>query len=120
MSLLNPVALWGLLFIAVPLLLLLLLNRKVLVLPWAAYAWMQEAVVRQRKEYELTDLLKLIAKCLLLLTLTLFSARPFLTTQGQTGNLIIVVDNSPSMNAMLDQGSRLDQAGGSDNQYCNP
>ena len=110
MSLLNPVALWGLLFIAVPLLLLLLLNRKVLVLPWAAYAWMQEAVVRQRKEYELTDLLKLIAKCLLLLTLTLFSARPFLTTQGQTGNLIIVVDNSPSMNAMLDQGSRLDQA----------
>ena len=110
MSLLNPFALWGLLFLAVPLLLLLLLNRKVLVLPWAAYAWMQEAVVRQRKEYELTDLLKLIAKCLLLLALTLFTARPFLTTQGQSGNLLIIVDNSPSMNALLDQGSRLELA----------
>ena len=110
MNVLNPGALWGLLFLAVPVLLLFLLSRKTLVLPWAAYEWMRESVVNRRREFEITDRLKLISKLLLLLALTLFSARPFLTTHGQGGNLILIVDVSPSMNARLENGTRLDRA----------
>ena len=110
MNVLNLGALWGLLFLAVPILLLFLLSRKTLVLPWAAYEWMRESVINHRRQFEITDLLKLLSKLLLLLALTLFSARPFLTTRGQGGNLILVVDVSPSMNARLENGTRLDQA----------
>ncbi len=110
MNFLNLGALWGLLFLAVPILLLFLLSRKTLVLPWAAYEWMRDSIVNHRREFEITDLLKLISKLLLLLALTLFCARPFLNTRGQGGNLILALDVSPSMNSRLESGTRLERA----------
>ena len=109
MSFVHLSALWGLLLLAVPLL-LLLLRRKKLVLYWAAYEWMQASIVRKRREVELRDLLKLIAKLLLLAAIALLVARPCLQSTASRGPLLLVIDVSPSMGARVDEGSRLDRA----------
>jgi len=109
MSFVHLTALWGLGLLAVPLL-LLLLRRKKLVLYWAAYEWIAAAIVRNRRELELRDLLKLIAKLLLLAALVLLVARPFLHSTASRGPVLLVMDVSPSMGARLDDGTRLDRA----------
>ncbi|MEI8242842.1 MAG: VWA domain-containing protein [bacterium] len=109
MSFVHLAALWGLTLLAVPLLLLLLRRRK-LVLYWAAYEWIQATIVRRRREIEIRDLLKLIAKLLLLTAIVILVARPYLRANTSRGPLLLVIDVSPSMGARLDDGTRLDRA----------
>ena len=110
MSFLNPLALWGLAAMAVPILLLLFLQRRKLVIRWAAFEWMQQAIVTHRRKILITDILKLISKLLLLLALALMIGRPYLTSRGGGGRTLIIVDVSPSMGATLDNGTRLERA----------
>ena len=110
MSFLNPLALWGLAALAVPVLLLLFLNRRKLVIRWAAFEWMQKAIITHRRKILITDILKLISKLLLLLALALMIGRPYLTSRGGGGRTLLIVDVSPSMGAVLDNGMRLERA----------
>ena len=110
MSFLNPLALLGLASLAVPLLLLFFLNRKRVVLYWAAYQWMNETIVRHERQFQLNDLLKLLAKLLLLAALVLLVARPYLRSTGGGGRTLVVFDTSPSMAAEVAGQSRLDKA----------
>lgn len=110
MSFLNPLALWGLAALAVPILLLLFLNRRKLVIRWAAFEWMQQAIVKHQRKILVTDILKLISKLLLLLALALMIGRPYLTSRGGGGRTLLIVDVSPSMGATLDSGTRLERA----------
>ena len=109
MPFLHPFLLWGLAFLAVPLI-LLFLNRKRLILYWAAYEWMRTAIVRRRKRIQLDDILKLIAKILLIIAIVLMITRPFIRMKGERGYTLIIVDNSPSMGVTLEDGIRLDKA----------
>lgn len=110
MPFLNPMLLWGLLALAVPFLLLLLLHRRKVVLYWAAFEWMQKAVVQRRKRVKIDQLLKLIAKLLLLAAIVLAVARPFLGLRNAKGKLLMVVDRSPSMGVRLDGETRMRSA----------
>jgi len=108
MSFLHPAFLWGIGFAALPIL-LLFMNRKRLVLPWAAYEWMRNAIVQQKKKIHIDDLLKLISKILLIIAIVLMIARPFVRIKGVKGNTLIIADISPSMTVRYNEGTRLDK-----------
>ena len=108
MSFLNPGLLFGLLALAVPLIVLLLFRKKI-VLNWAAYEWMARATRKKHKQTLRDDLLKLLAKLLLLLTMVLLMARPAIRNEGGGGTLL-VIDATPSMGFLLDGGTRLQRA----------
>ncbi|NQT92367.1 MAG: BatA domain-containing protein, partial [Lentisphaerae bacterium] len=110
MPFLNPLLLWGLTALALPVLLLLFLNRRKRVLRWAAYEWMLHAVVVRKRRIRTDNLLKLISKLLLIAAIVLMMARPFFRSKGGTGNTLVIVDTSPSMAASYENGTRLDQA----------
>lgn len=110
MAFLHPVLLWGLGFLLVPIILMLFLNRRKLVLPWAAYKWMRNAIVERKKKVQTDNLLKLISKLLLILAVVLMISRPFYRTKAAAGNTLVIVDNSPSMGVSYDAGTRLDRA----------
>ncbi len=99
----------GLLFAFMPLAIYLLINRKKVVIRWAAYEWMLKAKLKRRKQNRIDDILKLLAKTLLLIILVLFMARPALLS-GSGGSRILVIDSSLSMGAILDERSRLEKA----------
>jgi hypothetical protein len=106
MPFLNPFLLWGLAFASVPLLLLLLRRRR-LRLPWAAYEWMRRAVIVKRRRIRVDEILKLISKILLLIAIALFLARPFIRQRGAGGRTLVIVDVSPSMNTLYQGKTRL-------------
>ncbi len=110
MPFLNPFLLGGLVFAAVPVLLMLLMNRKRIVLPWAAYNWVREVVVRQKKKWQIDDLLKLFSKILLIIAIVLMITRPFIRLEGVRGKTLLVLDNSPSMGLRIDNETQLDKA----------
>lgn len=109
MSFINLMMLGGLVFTAMPIIILLLINRKKIVLHWAAYEWMKKAKIKKSKRNKLNELLKLIAKTLLMLLLVLFVARPAILSKGG-GNRLLVIDKTLSMGTILDERSRLDKA----------
>jgi len=108
MAFLNPALLFGLSALAVPVLVLLLFRKKI-VLNWAAYEWMLKATQRKHKQNLRDDLLKFLAKLLLLLTLVLLMARPAIRNEN-AGSSLVVIDITPSMGTVLDGGTRLDRA----------
>lgn len=110
MPFLNPLLLSGLLFLAVPVLLILFMNRRKLLIYWAAYEWMRNAVIKRQKKTRIDEILKLISKLLLLMAVVLMVSRPFVRLKGGRGNTLIIVDNSPSMGVAYQEGTRLDKA----------
>jgi hypothetical protein len=105
-----PLLLGGFAFLAVPLL-ILLLHRRRLVLRWAAYYWMEKALRQKKKRIQLTEILKLLSKLLLVALLALFLARPRLAST-QAGNVVLILDTSLSMGTRLGAQTRLDRAKG--------
>jgi hypothetical protein len=108
MSFLNPGLLFGLFALAVPFIVLLLFRKKI-ELHFAAYEWMAKASVKKHKQNWLDDLLKLLAKLLLLLLLVLLMARPTFTGAGG-GRRLVVIDTTPSMATVMENGTRLSRA----------
>ena len=108
MSLLNPAMLIGLAALVVPFIILLLFRKKV-VLNWAVYEWMAKATQKKHKQNLLDNLLKLLAKLLLLLILVFLMSRPALKTDSAKQQLL-VIDVTPSMATVLDNGTRLSRA----------
>ena len=110
MSFINPLILYFLPAVLIPLIIYFLINRKKVILPFAAFEWMKKALKKRRKKTRIDNLLKLIAKILLVLALVIFAARPSFKFAGAK-KILVVVDTSVSMGATVDGGaSRLESA----------
>ncbi len=109
MSFINPFILGALAFLSVPIILQFFINRKKIVLYWAAYEWMKNAHVVKRKNVKINEILKLIAKLLLILFLVLFLARCAISTSSK-GTRLIIVDTTFSMSTEIDAKNRLEVA----------
>lgn len=103
MSFLNPILLFGLAAVAVPIVIHLLNRRKFQKVVWAAMRFLQASVERNQKRMRIEDLLLLALRCLLLALLAFALARPALVSKA--GDLfgpskvtgVILLDNSYSM-----------------------
>jgi hypothetical protein len=109
MSFINPLILGALAFLAVPIILQFFVNRKKIILYWAAYEWLRKAHVVKRKNVKISEILKLISKLLLVLFLVLFLARCAVST-GSKGTRLIIVDTTFSMSAEINEKKRIDVA----------
>ncbi len=110
MSALNPSLLAaGLAFLSVPILILLIINRRRIVLYWAAYEWMLRAVEKKRRRLRITEILKLISKLLVILAAALLLGRVRLTV-GERRKTLLVIDTTSSMGTHMGTQTRLERA----------
>jgi hypothetical protein len=117
MSFLNPLLLWGLAAVAVPVIIHLMFRRRVQRIAWAAMRFLHDSVVRHRQRLRLEDLFLLLLRCLLVAALALAFARP---ASGRLGAAlaaarepvlaVLILDNSASMGLTDGVTSRFDQA----------
>ncbi len=116
MSFLNPILLFGLAAVAVPIIIHFLNRRKFQKVVWAAMRFLQASVEQNQKRMRIEDLILLALRCLLLMLLALALARPAILTKasdifGQskvTG--VVVLDNSQSMGMSDGTMTRFDKA----------
>lgn len=94
MSFLHPAILVsGLLAIAIPILIHLLLRRRRQPVPWAAMRFLLEAYRKRRRKLTLEQMLLLITRCLIVALLGAAIAAPVLggAASGTSGRLLVVV-----------------------------
>jgi hypothetical protein len=117
MSFLNPLLLWGLAGIAVPIVIHLMFRRQVQRVVWAAMRFLQVSLIRHKQRLRIEDLLLLLLRCLLVVLLALALARP--TSRGvgaafaaayQPMMAVLVIDNSASMSQTDGVSSRFEKA----------
>jgi prepilin-type processing-associated H-X9-DG protein len=116
-SLLSPLYLFGLAFLAVPLAIHLFSRRTVKEREFSDIRFIREAITRRQKEIELEDRRLLILRLALIALLALALAKPVIKTSetavarsGEKTSLVFVVDDSFSM-ATSDNGVvRMDRA----------
>src|SRR5512134_2626940 len=103
MSFLNPIMLFGIAAVSIPIIIHLLNRRRFQKVVWAAMRFIQASVEKNQKRMRIEDMILLALRCLLLALLALALARPAILSNasdvfGQskvTG--VIVLDNSYSM-----------------------
>ena len=116
MTFLNPLLLFGMAAIAAPILIHLMMNRRVKPVIWAAMRFLQAAMRKNRKRMNIEDLILLLLRCLILILLALALARPILGRNGAAAvgksseMAVIALDNSYSMGQSDGSASRFDQA----------
>lgn len=76
MTFLQPVFLWGLLAIAIPVLIHLWHQKRGQPLPWAAMQWLHEASEQQQRGLKFDDWLLLAVRCLVIALLSVLLAQP--------------------------------------------
>lgn len=116
MSFLNPIMLFGLAAVAVPIIIHLLNRRRFQKVVWAAMRFLNISVEQNQRRMRIEDLLLLLLRCLLLILLALALARPAILSNatdvfGQskvTG--VIILDNSYSMGMSDGTQTRFDKA----------
>src|SRR5439155_22697887 len=102
MSFLNPIMLFGLTAISVPIIIHLLNRREFQKVVWAAMRFLRLSVEQNQRRMKIEDLILLALRCLLLALLAVALARPAILSKasdrfGQskvTG--VIILDNSYS------------------------
>jgi hypothetical protein len=107
MNLLHPLLAWGLLAVAVPILIHLLLRQRPKPRPWAAMRWLTAAHREASRKWKLTNWLLLLLRCLVVALLALAVARPALPGLGGGAHLVVVIDRSASMGARGDEAGPL-------------
>jgi hypothetical protein len=117
MTFLNPLALFGLLAAAIPILLHLLNLRKLRTVEFSTLAFLKELQKTRIRRLKLRQILLLILRTLLILLLVIAFARPTLrgTLVGNLGNhaktsAVFILDDSYSMTVSNEQGELLKQA----------
>ncbi|TVR14261.1 MAG: hypothetical protein EA401_04870 [Planctomycetota bacterium] len=95
-SLLNPLLLWGMVAVSVPILIHLLMRQRPRPRPWAAMQWLLAAAQVAQRRYRLTNLLLLLLRCLAIIALVLAVSRPSLRGVGSAGDVVFVVDITTS------------------------
>lgn len=117
MTFLNPLLLFGTAAVAAPIVIHMLMNRRVHPVAWAAMRFLRTSVQRNRKRRNIEDILLLLLRCFLLALLALALARPALRGAGGAGGIgkgsetaVIALDNSYSMGRTDGGPTRFDQA----------
>jgi hypothetical protein len=116
MGFLNPLLLFGLAAVSVPIIIHLLNRRKFQKVVWAAMRFIQTSVERNQRRMRVEDMILLALRCLLLALLAFALARPALQSAssdlfGQTKVTgVIIVDNSASMGMSDGTMTRLEKA----------
>lgn len=116
MSFLNPILLFGIAAISVPILIHLLNRRKFQKVVWAAMRFLRISVEQNQRRMRIEDMILLALRCLLLILLALALARPAIMSKaadvfGQskvTG--VVILDNSASMAVSDGTQTRFDKA----------
>jgi len=103
---LNPLMLFGITAISIPIIIHLLNKRQFDHVQWAAMRFLKVSIEQNQRRLQLEDLLLLLLRCLMIALLAIALARPALNSSavgglfgGSSVNAVIVVDNSYSMGA---------------------
>lgn len=83
MELLNPLMLWGILAISVPIIIHFWHQKKGQVIAWAASNWLIEKNLQQSRGLRLDNWLLLLIRCLLLILLCFLLSKPILHWQNK-------------------------------------
>ncbi len=113
MDLLRPAFLWGLLAVALPLVLHLLGRRRVRTVPVGVLRFLERARARAEARWRIRQWLLLAARMAALGALTLLYAGPGCVSEARRegpGVWVLVVDRSPSMGAARGGRSAMDRA----------
>ncbi len=116
MNFLNPLALLGLLAAGIPLLLHLLNLRRLRTIEFSTLRFLQQLQQTQVRRLRLQQILLLILRTLIIVFAVLAFARPTIPTQlpllssASRASVVILIDNSASMEAADQRGMRLRQA----------
>lgn len=117
MSFVNPMFLFGMAAIAVPIIIHLINRRRYRIVDWAAMEYLLEAYRERKRRVQLEDLLLLLLRCLAALLLALLIARPFLAKSGLTEAIgtsgaerIIIIDDTASMQAQVGEQTAFDRS----------
>jgi hypothetical protein len=116
MAFLNPIMLFGLAAVSVPIIIHLLNRRKFQKVVWAAMRFLKLSVEQNQRRMRIEDLILLVLRCLLLALLALALARPALMSNSQDVfgqskvTAVIIVDNSLSMGVSDGTRTRFDKA----------
>jgi len=104
---LNPLFLWGLPVVSIPVLIHLLSRRRPVTSQFSSVKFIQLASTTVVRRFRLKQLILLILRSLILLLLTLLFARPvvrrmplFAQAEGVSRSSVILIDNSYSMGYM--------------------
>src|SRR5687767_7602375 len=116
MGFLNPLLLFGLAAVSVPIIIHLLNRRKFQKVVWAAMRFIKTSVEKNQRRMRVEDLILLALRCLLLALLAFALARPafkqsgaeFLGQAKVTG--VVILDNSGSMGMSDGTVTRFDKA----------
>lgn len=112
----NPAMLWGMLVVAVPILIYLISRQRYERRPWAAMEFLLRAIRRHRRKIQLQNLLLLLVRIAILALLVIALARPVqrkgkvVVAPERSRNWILAVDLSYSMGYQEDGRSALDRA----------
>jgi len=99
----SPWMLWGLLGVAIPIVIHLLRQRRPRVVPWAAMRFVRAAIQKRQRQIRIESWLQVLIRGALLACLAFALAEPFLERFGLTAasasatHRILVVDSSFSM-----------------------
>lgn len=116
MKFLYPEMLWGLLFVAIPIIIHLFSFRRSKRVYFSNLRFLREVKEETTSKSRLKHLLVLLARCLAIACLVLAFAQPFFPKENQDLKLqsnraiSIYLDNSFSMNALSKEGTLLDEA----------
>lgn len=78
MEFINPLMLWGALAMSIPIIIHFWHQKKGKVIEWAATQWLVEKNLQQSRGIRLDNILLLLLRCLLLLTLCFFLSKPLM------------------------------------------
>ncbi len=116
MQFLNPLLLFGLAAVSVPIIIHLINRRKFRKVIWAAMRFVQLSIDQNQRRMQLEDLILLLVRCAMLALLAFALARPAVTSDsgssaGDAGvTSVIVLDNSYSMGVQDGDKTRFDHA----------
>jgi hypothetical protein len=116
MGFLNPLLLFGLAAVSVPIIIHLLNRRKFQKVVWAAMRFIQTSVEKNQKRMRIEDMILLALRCLLLALLALALARPAFKDSGadflgqSKVTAVLILDNSASMGMSDGTATRFEKA----------
>ncbi|HWN95106.1 MAG TPA: BatA domain-containing protein, partial [Methylomirabilota bacterium] len=116
MAFLNPLLLFGLAAVSVPIIIHLLNRRKFQKVVWAAMRFIQTSVERNQRRMRIEDMILLALRCLLLALLAFALARPAFKNSGadflgqSKVTAVVLLDNSASMGMSDGTAMRFEKA----------
>ena len=109
MNFTNPFILFGLLAVAAPIIIHLLNRRRHRIVKWAAMEFILKATRESRGKKKLKHLIILTARALIIAGLVFAFSEPFRNKLGSAGipdTVILVLDRSPSMELVTNEGTK--------------